>query len=79
MFATGDNSNEDNFAFFSNGSFVINNEGNATLQVVDVTGRIIKSESINGCANVNVNAAPGVYMIRLVNGENVRVQKVVVR
>ena len=79
VFATGNNSNDDNFAFFSNGSFVINNEGNATLQVVDVTGRIIKSESINGCANVNVNAAPGVYMLRLVNGENVRVQKVVVR
>ena len=77
VFATGNA--DDNFAFFSNGSFVINNEGNATLQVVDVTGRIIKSESINGCANVNVNAAPGVYMIRLINGDNVKVQKVVVR
>jgi hypothetical protein len=78
VFATGNNNGED-FAFFSNGSFVINNEGNATLQVVDVTGRILKSESINGCASVNVNAAPGVYMLRLVNGENVKVQKVVVR
>ena len=79
VFATGDNSKEDNFAFFSNGSFVINNEGNATLQVIDVTGRIIKCESINGCANVNMNAAPGVYMLRLINGDNVKVQKVVVR
>ena len=79
VFATGDNSNEDNFAFFSNGSFVINNEGTAMLQVIDVTGRIVKSESINGCANVNVNAAPGVYMLRLVNGDNVKVQKVVVK
>ena len=79
VFATGDNSNSDTFAFFSNGSFVINNEGNATLQVIDVTGRILKSESINGCANVSVNAAPGVYMLRLVNGDNVKVQKVVVR
>ena len=78
VFATGNN-NEDNFAFFSNGNFVINNEGNATLQVVDVMGRIVKSQNINGCANVNVNAAPGVYMLRLVNGDNVRVQKVVVR
>ena len=78
VFATGNNNGED-FAFFSNGSFVINNEGNATLQVVDVTGRILKSESINGCASVNVNAAPGVYMLRLVNGNDVKVQKVVVR
>ena len=67
------------FAFFSNGSFVINNEGNAELQVIDITGRIVKSESINGCANVNVNAAPGVYMLRLVNGDNVKTQKVVVK
>ena len=77
VFATGNN--DDNFAFFSNGSFVINNEGEATLQVIDINGRILKSESINGCANVNVNAAQGVYMLRLVNGNDVKVQKVVVR
>ena len=77
VFATGDA--DDTFAFFSNGSFVINNEGNATLQVIDVTGRILSSETINGCANVNVNAANGVYMLRLVNGDNVKTQKVVVR
>ena len=75
VFATAND--EDNFAFFSNGSLVINNEGNATLQVVDVTGRIIKCETINGCANVNIDAASGVYMVRLINGDNVKVQKVV--
>jgi hypothetical protein len=75
VFATGNN--DDTFAFFSNGSLFVNNEGIATLQVVDVTGRIIKSESINGCANVNIDAAPGVYMVRLVNGDNIKVQKVV--
>jgi hypothetical protein len=79
VFATGSSTGSDTFAFYSNGSFVINNEGNATLQVVDVTGRIIKCESINGCANVNVNAAPGVYMLRLVNGDNMKIQKVVVK
>ncbi len=78
VFATG-NASDDTFAFFSNDSFVINNEGNATLQVVDVNGRILSSETINGCANVKVNAAPGVYMIRLVNGDNVKIQKVVVK
>ena len=79
VFATGNNSNDDNFAFYSNGSFVINNEGNAELQVIDIMGRIVKSESINGCANVSVNGAAGVYMLRLVNGDNVKVQKVVVK
>ena len=79
VYATGTLSVSENFAFFNNGSFVINNEGDATVQVIDINGRIIKSESINGNANVNINAAAGVYMIRLINGENVMVQKVVVR
>ena len=75
VFATGND--EDSFAFFSNGSLFVNNEGSAVLQVVDVTGRIVKSESINGCASVSFDAAPGVYMVRLVNGDNMKVQKVV--
>ena len=77
VFATGNA--DDNFAFYSNGSFVINNEGNATLQVIDINGRILKSESINGCSSIDMNAAQGIYMLRLVNGNNVKVQKVVVR
>ena len=78
VFATGDNSDDDSFAFFSNGSFVVNNEGEATLQVVDVMGRILKSENISGSASVKVSGASGVYMLRLVNGNDVKVQKVVV-
>ena len=79
VFATGSSTSSDTFAFYSNGNWVINNEGDATLQVIDINGRILNSESINGCANVNVNTAAGVYMLRLVNGDNVKVQKVVVR
>jgi hypothetical protein len=70
---------EDSFAYFSNGSLVVSNEGNATLQVVDVMGRIVRSESISGNANVNLNEAAGVYVIRLINGNNVKTQKIVVR
>ena len=78
VFALGTTGIEESFAFFNNGNLVISNEGNATLQVVDVMGRILKSENINGSASVKVDAAPGVYMIRLTNGSNVKVQKVVV-
>ena len=78
VFATGGNNDGDSFAFFSNGSFVVSNEGEATLQVVDVMGRILKSENISGSASVKVDAASGVYMLRLVNGNDVKVQKVVV-
>ena len=79
VFVCGD-ANGDNytFAFYSNDNWVINNEGKATLQVIDVNGRILKSESINGCANVNVNEAPGVYMLRLINGDNMKTQRVVI-
>ena len=66
------------FGFFSNGSWMIDNEGEATLQVIDVNGRILSSETINGDASIKVDAAPGVYMLRLINGDSVKVQKVVV-
>ena len=79
VFCTGVNNDSDNFAFFSNGNWIIGNEGEATLQVVDVTGRILSSETVNGSVSKAINAAPGVYMIRLINGENVKVQKIVVR
>ena len=78
VFATGNNSG-DNFAFCSNGNWIISNEGEATLQVVDVTGRILSSETVSGCVSKSISAAPGVYMLRLINGDNMKVQKVVVK
>ena len=78
VFATGVN-NDDTFGFYSNGNWIINNDGDAILQVVDVTGRIMSSEDIHGSFNKRIEAAPGVYMLRLVKGDNVKVQKVVVK
>ena len=78
VFATG-NASDDNFVFFSNGKWVINNDGKAIVQVVDVTGRILKSEQIDGCHSMSIKAAPGVYMFRLINGNDMKVQKVVVK
>ena len=67
------------FAFFNGTSWTVSNTGDATLQVVDITGRIISSETINGNATVSLNQPAGIYMLRLVNGNDVKVQKVVVR
>ena len=67
------------FAYYNGSEWIINNSGNATLQVIDMMGRVLSSETLNGNANVNINQAAGIYMLRLVNGENVKVQKVVVR
>ena len=67
------------FAFYSNGNWIINNAGEATLQVIDLTGRILSSETVNGSVSKTLNAVPGIYMLRLINGDNVNVQKIVVR
>ena len=67
------------FAFYSNGNWIIANEGEATLQVIDINGRILSSETVNGSVSKAINAAPGVYVLRLINGDDVKTQKVVVR
>lgn len=78
VFATG-NAEDNNFGFFSNGSLIINNVGNATLQVIDVTGRVISSENINGCYRMDMDAAAGVYTLRLINGNDVKTQKIILK
>lgn len=78
VFVSGDANDGNDFTFYSNDSWVINNEGHATLQVIDITGRIIKRESINGCPSISVNAAPGIYLFRLINGNDVKMQKILV-
>ena len=82
VYATCDDVNENTtkpFAFFDGSEWVINNSGNATLQVVDVTGRVLSSETLNGYARISIDQVPGVYMMRLVNGNDVKVQKVIIK
>ena len=69
----------DDFSVCIDGNWIINNEGEAVLQVVDVNGRVLSSENIRGCYSKHLETAPGVYMLRLINGENVKTQKIVVK
>ena len=78
VFATSNDSNDDHFAFYYNGNIVINNEGSAILNIVDVLGRTISSQTINGSENVRINAKAGVYTLQLIQGEKVMTQKIVV-
>ena len=67
------------FAFFDGSTWVIENIGQATLQVVDVMGRVLSSEVLSGNATTNTtNLSSGVYVLRLVNGEQVKTQKIVI-
>ena len=74
-----DEQNAETFAYFNGSEWMISNLGEATLQVVDVMGRVLSTETISGNAELNLNQPAGVYMLRLINGNDVKVQKVVVR
>jgi len=69
----------DSFAFVSNGELMINNSGNATLQVMDLTGRLVSTENIQDSYSMSLNLSAGVYMVRLSNGNDVKTQKIVVK
>lgn len=66
------------FAHYNGKAWVVDNEGQAMLQVLDMSGRTVGSMVISGDTEVNVDTAPGVYVFRLINGDSVRTQKVVV-
>ena len=78
VFGVKDETSEasENFAYISNGEIIISNEGRATLQVVDVLGRIISSEEINGECRISTNGmTAGLYILSL----NGKTQKIVIR
>lgn len=56
----------DLFAYNANGRIVVNGEG--MLQIYDITGRKVE----------NGHLTPGVYVLRLITPERVRVQKIVI-
>ena len=77
--ASAGSASDDTFAYFNGCEWMINNSGDATLQVVDVMGRVLSSEAVSGSVSKTINATPGVYMLRLVSGDTVKTQKIVVR
>ena len=73
--ANGNDGDNDNFAFMSNGNLVIDNiEGEAVLQIVDVLGRVLSTEIVSGSYNKALNLKAGLYILNL----NGMTQKIVV-
>ena len=63
------------FAFISDGNIIVDGEG--TLQVIDMMGRVIVCTDV--ARNVSTQGmTPGVYVLRLINGDDVKTQKIVV-
>ena len=74
VFATGE-ADDESFAFISNDNIIVNGEG--LLQVIDMMGRIIVSR--DGVHTVYTNGMPaGVYALRLIKGNDVKTQKIVI-
>ena len=64
------------FAFVSNGNIIVNGEG--MLQVIDMMGRVIVSR--DAARHVSTSGMPaGVYVLRLINGNDVKTQKIVIQ
>ena len=68
----------ESFVYINNGNLIINNDGAARLQLMDATGRILSVEDINGSYSKSLNLSAGVYIVRLLNGVDVKTQKIVV-
>ena len=69
---------EPSFAYVSDGNIVITADArDASLQIVDAIGRVIRCTDI--ARNVSTHGmAPGVYVLRLINGDEVKTQKIVI-
>lgn len=76
---SGDENDEDApFAFINNGNIIIvGAEAGAILQIMDVLGHVIHSGDAMNRVSTN-GMSPGVYVLRLINGEEVKTQKIVV-
>ena len=78
VYSTG-NATDDQFALISNGEIFLSGiNGDTTVQLFDVTGRMISSA--NGASRISTEKmAAGVYVLRLVNGNDEKTQKVVLQ
>ena len=76
VFSPLSNSSHDEFAFISNGEIIVNGFG--TLQVIDLLGHIIRTEDTDRRIST-AGFLPGVYVLRLINGNEVKNQSIIIR
>ena len=79
VFSAVDNDNDnENFAFISNGEIIIT--GTGTLQLIDMLGhQLFSREATSDFRLPTSDFSNGVYVLRLINGENVKTQKIIVK
>ena len=74
-----DNEDEETFAFINNGNIIITDDyANATLQIVDMLGRVVVNTDVAHDVSTN-GITSGVYVLQLINGNDIKTQKIVIR
>ena len=68
------------FAFINNGNIIIiGAEAGAVLQIVDVLGRVLVCRDVSHASAISTSGmVQGVYLLRLINGDEIRTQKIVI-
>ena len=81
MTGVDENMAETVFAYLSNGSLIVNDvEPGSTLQIMDALGRTVRNGQFVGSNTIGVqDLKAGVYVLRLVDGEKVMTQKLVIK
>ena len=75
--SNGDEINgNDNFAYQSGNQLYINEIG--TIQIIDMTGRVVINETLSGNSVDISNLRNAAYIVRLVSENGVKTQKIVV-
>ena len=68
-------SDNDIFAYQNGSDIIVNGEG--TLQVFDVTGRMVSTMNVSGVETINMQSQ-GVYIFRLI-GNEIKTQKIIIK
>lgn len=77
--SVGEATEKDSFAYYANGNIVLQDiENESVLEIVDLMGRIVKTQCVTASENTISIATAGMYLLRLTDGKAVRTQKLVV-
>lgn len=73
-----DETDDSDFMYFADGQiFAFSTEENSIIQIIDAAGRIVMNENVCGFVNKSLSLKPGVYVARMICGDEVKLQKFV--
>ena len=73
-------SENDNFVYiYKNELFISSTSDNAVVEIYDVQGRPVAAYNVNGSINITTdNFSNGVYVVRMIEENDVKVQKILI-